>query len=294
MKIASAMTALLKLPTLYVAHGGGPLPVLGDPGHAGLTAALRRMPGQLGVAQPTAILVVSAHWEERVPTVTSGPNPSLIYDYYGFPPESYSLKYPAPGDPRLAARVAQLLRQAGLEAKEDPDRGWDHGTFIPLLLSHPAADVPVVQLSLVASLNPDTHLAMGRALAPLRDEGVLIYASGLSFHNMSHFMAAMGRGGPAGGPPPDPRSVAFDDYLNAAAAGDAPPEERWRMLAEWAKAPHARFAHPREEHLLPLMVAFGAAEGEPGQAVQRGALLGAQVSSFAFGAGEAEGGKEEL
>lgn len=293
MKLAAAMAALIKLPTLYVAHGGGPLPVLGDPGHAGLTKALRRLPTSLGAPKPSAILVVSAHWEENVPTITSGPNPSLIFDYFGFPPESYSLKYPAPGDPRLASRVAQLLRKAGFDAKEDSKRGWDHGTFIPLMLSHPDADIPVVQLSLISSLDPEAHLRMGRALAPLREEGVLIYASGLSFHNMGLFMSSMGRGSPTGAA--DPRSVAFDDYLNEAATGNAPAEERWKMLVDWAKAPHSKFCHPREEHLLPLMVAYGAAEGEPGRAVQRGPLLGAQVSSFAFGeAAATEGGKEEL
>ena len=244
----------------------------------------------------------SACLQESIPTVTSGKNPPLIYDYYGFPPESYSLKYPAPGNPALAGRVASLLRGAGFECQEDSKRGFDHGTFVPLLLSYPEADIPVVQLSLMSSLDPGAHIKMGEALAPLRDEGVLIYASGLSFHNMKVFMSQMGK---FGGGKADPKSVEFDNYLKKAATGVEMPkgeptlswEEREELLKKWKNAPQARYAHPREEHLIPLMVAFGAAKDETATVLYNETLLGAQVSSFAFGggAGADEGGaKQEL
>jgi aromatic ring-opening dioxygenase catalytic subunit (LigB family) len=184
--------ALTRLPTLFAAHGGGPLPVLGDASHAGLTRWLRQWPAAaLPTTKPSALLVISAHWEEAQPTVTSSPHPSLIYDYSGFPPAAYQLKYPAPGSPRLAQRVAALLAAAGMPCKTDAARGLDHGTFIPLMLSFPEASIPVVQLSLMTSLDPEEHVRLGEALAPLRDDGVLIFASGLSFHNMGAFGAAM-------------------------------------------------------------------------------------------------------
>lgn len=147
------------------------------------------------------------------------------------------------------------------------------------MLSHPKADIPVVQLSLMKSLDPEKHLKMGEALSPLRDEGVLIFGSGLSFHNMRAFQSAMGRGGGFGSKP-DPKSVKFDDYLKSSVtAGGA---EGWRRLVDWAQGPQAKFAHPREEHLLPLMVAFGAGNGAKGEVIYSGELLGAQVSSYKF------------
>lgn len=225
--------------------------------------------------------------QESVATVTSGSNPPLIYDYYGFPPESYQLKYPAPGNPALAHKVAKLIQNAGIECREDPQRGFDHGVFIPLMLTYPEADIPVVQLSLLNSLDPELHLKMGQALEPLRDENVLIFASGMSFHNMSVFMKSMGSGL---NQKVDPKSVEFDNYLKiaagvgAAASSSVPSlEERRKMLVNWKRGPSALYAHPREEHLLPLMVAFGAAGGDLGSVILSEGLLGAQVSSFAFG-----------
>jgi len=218
--------------------------------------------------------------QEKVPTVTTSPVPSLIYDYHGFPPESYLLTYPAPGNPALAHRVATLLRGAGLQCHEDATRGLDHGAFIPLLLSHPKADIPVVQLSLMSSLDAEAHVRMGEALAPLREEGVLIYGSGLSFHNMGAFRFSRSNGGGV-----DAKSGAFDAFLHSAVVGDWSKggwEERKEKLVHWEQAPEARYAHPREEHLLPLMVAFGAAKGGCGEAIFKGELMGAQVSSFKF------------
>jgi 4,5-DOPA dioxygenase extradiol len=260
------------------------MPVLNDPMHASLTRWLQHLPRTL--LTPTAILVVSAHWEEATPTITSGTRPDLIYDYYGFPPEAYQLKYPAPGNPALAERVFTLLQGSSFHPTLDATRGFDHGVFIPLLLAYPAATVPVVALSLLRSRSAEAHIRLGEALAPLRDEGVLIIGSGLSFHNLPVLMAAMrgGGGGSAVQNAVDPRSKAFDDYLHRVLLNkEASYEEKREGLIGWDKAPSARYAHPSEEHLLPLMVAFGAGKGEGANAVYAEPLGGAAVSSFQFG-----------
>ncbi len=230
---------------------------------------LRALPGSLP-ERPRAILVVSGHWEERAFTFTGAHgHRGLIFDYYGFPPDTYRQTRPAPGAPWLAERGAELLRQASLPAAIDPERGFDHGVFVPLKVALPDADVPVVQLSLHASLDPALHVAAGRALAPLRDEGVLVLGSGMSFHNLR----AMG----------DPRvaepSREFDRWLAEAAA--AAPEDRAARLAQWERAPWARLCHPREEHLLPLMVAAGASPA-PGMHDYEEMVLGGAVSAFRF------------
>lgn len=261
-----------RLPVVFLPHGGGPWPFVETGiGTRAEQDALAAYLGALGaLARPTALLVVSAHWEEPVPTVMSGARPPLLYDYYGFPPASYEIQWPAPGHPGLAERVRALLGQAGFETASNGERGFDHGTFVPLKLAFPAADVPVVQLSLVQGLDPATHLALGRALAPLRDEGVLIVGSGMTYHNLRAFN-------------PGARAVAqeFDAWLRKAMA--APPAERDRELAAWAKAPSARGAHPREEHLLPLMVVAGAAGGDPSRLAYDGSILGLPISAFHLG-----------
>lgn len=258
-------------PSLFIPHGGGPCFFMPDPGGTWIRmeAYLRGLPASLP-EPPKAVLVVSGHWEAPAFTFTGAANhPGLIYDYYGFPPETYRLTWPAPGAPWFAERGAALLRETGLPAAVDPARGFDHGVFVPLKVMFPDAAVPVVQMALHASLDPALHLAAGRALAPLRDEGVLIVGSGMSFHNLR----AMG----------DPRVAApsgeFDRWLRDAIASE--PAERDARLARWAEAPWARLCHPREEHLIPLMVAAGAssARGEPdyGELV-----LGGAVSAFRF------------
>jgi aromatic ring-opening dioxygenase catalytic subunit (LigB family) len=221
-------------------------------------------------ARPSAIVVVSAHWEAPRPTVTASADPELIYDYHGFPAHTYELTYPAPGSPSLAARVQSLLGAAGIEASADEQRGFDHGVFVPLKLIEPEAGIPIVQLSLVRGLDPAQHLAIGRALAPLRDEGVLIVGSGMSYHNTRAMMGAA----PIDGEP-------FDNWLNETVAADA--DTRAARLSAWERAPGARAAHPREEHLLPLMVVAGAAGADPGTTVFHDRLLGAPTSAFRFG-----------
>ena len=265
-----------RLPTVFIPHGGGPCFFMDwNPADAwDRTAAyLRSIAGSLP-ARPRAILLVSGHWLAPQPTLTSGARPELIYDYYGFPPHTYQLRYDAPGAPAVADRAQQLLAAAGLPAAEDAARGWDHGVFIPLKVAFPDADIPVVQLSLLQSLNAADHLAMGRALAPLRDEGVLIVGSGMSYHNMRGY----------GDPRSTPISAEFDRWLTSAVA--LPEAERSAQLADWAQAsgPAGRLSHPprAEEHLLPLMVVAGAASEGRGQRVFSDRVLETTLSAYRF------------
>lgn len=238
---------------LYLPHGGGPLPVLGDERHKNLTAFLRGAAEELG--KPSAVLVISAHWEEDEPTITSANHPGMIYDYYGFPPESYEIQYPAPGEPRLAEKLHALIEAGGAKAKLDDQRGFDHGLFIPLLLMYPEARIPCVQLSLIKNLSPAAHIALGKAIADLRKQNVLIVGSGMSFHNMKAFFVSNDESNDA--------CNQFDSWLReTCTAAGLSTEEREQRLLEWVKAPAARFCHPREEHLLPLHVCYGAASAE--------------------------------
>lgn len=238
--------------SLYIPHGGGPLPLLGDAGHVELVAFLSKLGREL--RRPSALLVVSAHWEDTEVRVTAQPSPGLIYDYYGFPEEAYRLAYPASGDPALAARVLAALGAAGVPAQAEDSRGLDHGVFVPLALMYPEADIPCVQVSLVRGLDPGTHLRLGRALAALADEDILLLGSGFSFHNMREFSASG---------EPDHRNEAFQSWL-AETCTDTTlmQDERERRLENWETAPHARYCHPREEHLVPVHVCAGFA-GRP-------------------------------
>jgi len=236
---------------IYLPHGGGPLPLLGDPGHARMCSFLREVTSTLGT--PAAILMISAHWQEAVPTVTAAVRPPLLYDYYGFPPESYQITYPAPGLPSLAGKVHRLLVEAGIAARQDPQRGFDHGMFVPLKLMYPEATIPCVQLSLQAGLDPATHLRIGRALAALQTENLLIIGSGFSFHNLNAFRF----GGPRRD---DPQNEAFQAWLIETCTATATTEnERAAWLIDWLAAPYARYCHPYEDHLLPLHVCYGLA-----------------------------------
>jgi aromatic ring-opening dioxygenase catalytic subunit (LigB family) len=216
------------------------------------------------------MVVVSGHWEEPSFTASAAAHPELIFDYYGFPEHTYRLTWPAPGDPELARRVTDLLSSAGLPAASSETRGYDHGIFVPLKVAIPGAEIPVVPLSLASSLDPKLHLAAGRALAPLRDEGVLIVGSGMSFHNLRAYMR----------PETVERSRAFDAWLSKAV--ERPAAQREAELAKWRAAPFAQYAHPREEHLLPLMVAAGAGGEAPGRKVFGDEPMGAAISAYRF------------
>ncbi len=267
-----------RLPTLFIPHGGGPCffmePMPGMPADTWdkMAAYLRGIDQSLG-RRPKAVLVVSAHWECERPTVLNADNYTLLYDYYGFPENTYHLTYPAHGSAPVAARVKELLEQAGLVTDEEHERGLDHGVFIPFKLVYPEADIPIVQLSLLHTLDPSAHLAIGKAIAPLRDEGVLIVGSGLSYHNLREFFIPSQTANAA--------SANFDSWLGNTVT--AAPAEREQRLINWRNAPNARDCHPRSEHLIPLMVAAGAAGSDAGYISYRESLMGKQVSGFQFG-----------
>lgn len=265
-----------RMPTIYLPHGGGPWPWMPDQADAykTLRAYTQSIIGSLPSA-PKAVLMISAHWEEPMATVQSAALPPMLYDYGGFPPETYQIKWPAPGAPELAQQIEALLASNKLPTSHDDTRGFDHGTFVPMALMNPAASIPTLQLSLLRSLDPATHLRLGQALQPLRDQGVLIVGSGMSYHNMRGFMNFM-----SGGPAPTEPSRGFDEWLVQSMQGS--PDDRARALTEWAKAPFARDCHPREEHLLPLHVVAGAAlDGHAGFPF-RDLVIGAHVSAIEF------------
>ena len=267
-----------KLDVLCIPHGGGPMPLLDDPSHATLIDYLRGIGSS--IERPEAIVLVSAHWECAQPTITSGPSPELIYDYGGFPPETYQLTYPAPGAPELAANVAALLTDAGFDPQLDDQRGFDHGVFVPMLLMYPDASIPIIQLSMLSSLDPAAHIQMGAALRPLADQNVLVLGSGFTFHNMSAFMPAL-KGG-AEDIPADAKNEAFEQWLRETCTNaELSEDERSQRLASWADAPGARWCHPREEHLLPLHVCYGAGGGPATQSFDD-VVLGKRASGYSW------------
>lgn len=263
----------VRMPVMYVPHGGGPWPFvefgLDRTELVPLAEYFRSLP-QLLPQKPAALLVISAHWEAKQPTVMSGAKPPMLYDYSGFPDQAYKITWPAPGNPELAARVRGLLDAAGFTSAQDDARGFDHGTFVPLKLSWPEAEIPTIQLSLLDSLAPEPHLRIGRALMPLRNEGVLIIGSGMSYHNLRGWR--------------DPYADAegrFDAWLRETATLDM--QTRDRRLSSWTEAPAARLAHPRAEHLLPMMVVAGAAGEDRGKIGYHGQFMRRGISAVHFG-----------
>jgi 4,5-DOPA dioxygenase extradiol len=234
---------------LFLSHGGGPLPLLGDDTHAEMVSCLKEIAET--IARPSAIIVVSAHWEAQNATVTSSANPNLIYDYSGFPPESYEIKYPCPGSTHLAGSITKQLGKVGINAYSDSARGFDHGLFVPLKIMYPEADIPCVQLSLIKSLDAEAHINLGCALQDLADSSMLLIGSGFSFHNMRAFFAPETA---------DSRNAnkSFERWLLDTCSNQSiSEEERTERLINWETAPFARYCHPREEHLLPLQVCYG-------------------------------------
>jgi aromatic ring-opening dioxygenase catalytic subunit (LigB family) len=265
-------------PAIFLPHGGGPCFFMDWTwGPADTWDATRHFLESLAATlpeTPKSIVVISGHWEEPALTAGAAPSPKLIFDYSGFPEHTYRLTWPAPGDPELARRVSAMLAEAGLPSATSPSRGFDHGVFVPLKVAFPEATIPVVTLSLAAgsngALDPALHLAAGRALRPLRDEGVLIVGSGMSFHNLRGYFQ----------PETAERARAFDAWLTRAVESPAP--ERAALLTDWRKAPFATYAHPREEHLIPLMVAAGAGGEGSGTRIFRDEPMGAAISAYRF------------
>ena len=257
-------------PSLFVSHGAPSLPLENGP-----TTTFFKQLGQT-FPKPQAILCISAHWYTDMPLVSSAPRMEMIYDFYGFPPELYEIKYPARGAPRLAEMVAGLIQNAGFTIDTDPTRGLDHGAWVPLSMMFPQADIPVFQLSVQPGESPDHHFRMGQALRTLRDENILILASGGATHNLSDFR----------GQSPDSIGIEyalqFDTWLkNAVITGDVDSILDYRKAA-----PEARRNHPTPEHFLPLLVALGAAGDQPaGKIIHDGFTYG-MLSMAAFRWGE--------
>jgi len=256
---------------LFFPHGGGPLPLLNEPGHAAMNRFLRAFPET--IAQPDAIIVISAHWEEPVITVTAAAAPPLLFDYTGFPAETYEYQYPSPGHPELAGKVQSMLQQAGIDSSLDHERGFDHGMFVPLMLMYPEADIPCIQISLAASLDAAEHVRIGKALAGLKTENLLFLGSGFSFHNMHEFMSKSDDS-------TDPCNQEFETWLAQTCADPGLDEtEREQRLVNWETAPHARYCHPREEHLLPLQVCYGIGQSAATKVFQE-KVAGFTVSAY--------------
>lgn len=261
------------LPTYFISHGGGPWPWVPPMREffAPLEASLKQMVSDHG-EKPRAILMISGHWEENDVGIMGAARPPMLYDYSGFPPHTYEITYPAPGAPDVAVRTLKLLQEAGIAAHIDPNRGFDHGLFAPMEVMYPKADVPIFQVSMLRSYDPADHIAIGRALKPLRDEGIMIVGSGLSFHNLS-----LMRGGGAG------PSADFDTWLYDSMM--AAPDARRQAMIDWERAPAARICHREEDHLVPIFVALGAAEHEPAERIFHhvSEITGVTVSNYKFG-----------
>lgn len=269
---------MTRMPTYFLPHGGGPcffmdpLPGFAPDAWDEMETFLRGIDKDLG-ERPKAVLVISAHWQTEQPTINRQETPPLLYDYYGFPDHTYKLTYPVKGDLALADRVESLLKSAGYAPNIETKRGLDHGVFIPFKLIYPDADVPMIQISFPLSSDPKAQMKFGEALAPLRDEGVLIATTGLSFHNLRAFF------GPAAGKRVE-ASFAFDSWLQDAVTDI---ENREEKLKNWASAPGAKESHPEDEHFLPLLIAAGAAKGEPASIPYAGEVHGTAQSGYRFG-----------
>lgn len=239
----------MKYPAVFVNHGGGPMPLLGR--QPSLVHHMKDIVAKLlPKEEPKSIIVLSAHWECDPVQITSSDQPKMYYDYKGFPPECYEYNYAAPGSPDMAKRIRFLLEKNGVDSELDDERGFDHGVFVPLMIMYPEADIPVVCVSLHSSLAADINMKIGQALEPLRDEGILILGSGYTFHNLPAFFNPSKESYKG--------STDFNNWLKETMLSGENRENVLDKLKDWEKAPGARIAHPREEHLLPLFVTAAA------------------------------------
>ena len=263
-------------PTIFLSNGGGPCFWMEFPEPFGVHAFDKLRSYLEGLicslpSRPRAIVVLSGHWEGDVTTISKSAAPPMLYDYNGFPAHTYQLSYPAPGSPELAASIVLLLTQAGIETATDTKRGFDHGVFVPMLIADPKAEIPIVMLAMRADLDPAHHIAIGAALEPLRDRGVLIIGSGSSYHNLRSFRDDETEA-----------SLEFDNWLTHTMT-ELDAAARNNKLQKWANAPFARECHPREDHLIPLMVVAGSAVSDAGRQAFHDVIGGKTISGFAFG-----------
>eukprot|EP01060_Flectonema_neradi_P007105 TRINITY_DN1491_c5_g1_i1.p1 TRINITY_DN1491_c5_g1~~TRINITY_DN1491_c5_g1_i1.p1 ORF type:complete len:262 (+),score=38.35 TRINITY_DN1491_c5_g1_i1:56-841(+) len=258
------------MPVAYIPHGGGPLPLMSCPNHANMIPFLSDFSKTWLKVMPKMIIMVSAHWESNSVSITGSGKPELYFDYGGFPAETYQYKYPSPGDPEFAQTLQSVLKKGGIEAKVDNNRGYDHGMFVPMMMMFPKADIPCVQVSLLKSMDPGMHIKLGEVLSPLITDEVLLVGSGFSFHG------GMGRSKGT-----DPKNEAFEEWLRDAITNEKyTPGERTALLNNWESAPHSRYCHPREEHLIPLHVCAGAAKNTPGTLMFDAPVMGKRVSGY--------------
>ncbi|MBK5200657.1 MAG: dioxygenase [Spirochaetaceae bacterium] len=255
---------------IYFSHGGGPLPLLGDTSHAKMIEFMKKLPNK--IKRPDYIIVFSAHWEESKVTIQSEIEPGIMYDYYGFPEASYNIKYPCKGDPGLALKIAELFKKNDIEYRMDNKRDYDHGSYIPLKIMYPDADIPVLQISLNHNLDPFTHLNIGKALRPLLEENILIIGSGFSFHNMRQFDFE-------GKDQEDALNNYFQDKLIEICCTCINEELKIDSLVNWEEIPGARYCHPREEHFLPLLVCAGLST-DVGVKIFDNYILGKRATAF--------------
>ncbi|KAB2849880.1 MAG: dioxygenase [Hyphomicrobiaceae bacterium] len=261
----------MRMPSFFISHGAPDLAVRPTPAHLALKALARLVP------KPKAILIASAHWPTESPAVATGSAPATIYDFGGFDPRLRTMRYRAPGAPEVSRKAAELMRRAGFEVSEDEERGYDHGVWTPLVLLYPEADVPVAQVSIQPHRDPAHHLAIGRALSPLREEGVMIIGSGAMTHNLRAYFT-----GPASGPPP-----AWVTEFTGWMKGRLEANDASALVGYRAGAPHAQMNHPEDEHLLPIFIPLGATlPGEPVRQIHasydKGVLA---MDIYAFGEG---------
>lgn len=249
-------------PSLYLNHGGGPYPVLGVKDDLEIAQALKSVKDYVDLRKLKAIIIVTAHWEEDIVSIGSGKNHSMLYDYYNFPPKSYTFQYNAPGDAALASSIQESLKAEGIESKLDDQRGWDHGVFIPMMLIHPEADIPIIPISILASQDADAHYKLGEILYKYRKDGVAIFGSGMSYHNMAEFRKTnkVNNGVIV--------NEEFDSFLDEA-CGIADNERRKEKFVNWQTAPGALESHPlhQADHLMPLIVNAGAGGSKPAEKI---------------------------
>ncbi|RMZ70832.1 extradiol ring-cleavage dioxygenase [Pyrenophora seminiperda CCB06] len=276
-------------PVISLSHGGGPMPLLGDPAHASITKSLQTKVPQilkLGTPDaPQAIVLVTAHWSTEKVTVSSGAKHDLLYDYYGFPPESYKIRHDAPGSPAVAESVKQALEDQGIECVLDAERAWDHGVFVPMKLIDPAAHVPIIQVSVLASESPQQSYAIGRALGKLRAQNIAIIGSGFAtFHNLRLMFDGTAQ-------TPDFKAL-NREWSKAVSDAALTPDDRVReqKFAAWRNWPSAYVMHPRggAEHFLPLIVCAGAAGSTKGRSYAD-EMRGTDMWSYYWGEENIEG-----